>query len=217
MLGDLNAGPDRAEMQILIGATGLTDTAAEAGRLAPTYRSPSPGDAERIDYILTRSGVCHGVRVVASRRALEGSFPYEGREEPFSDHVGVLTDIALSGPGRPLPTPAAASLDLGRRALRRGEQIARTRQREQRVAAVSAGLLAIGSGVAARATRRQWLRRSAAAGAALASLPAMSWAALAEGFTPAEVAGFRRVEEKLEQLTRLAQERAQRQPVPPAC
>ena len=217
VLGDLNAGPDRDEMRILVGATGLTDTAAVAGNPAPTYRSSSPGDTKRIDYILTRSGTCRGVHVLTSRRALDGSFHFEGREEPFSDHMGVLTDIALAGPGRPLPTPTADSLDLGRRALRRGERIARKRQGEQRAAAMSAGLLAIGSGLAARATRRQWLRRAAAAGAALATLPAISWAALAEGFTPTELAGFRRVEAKLDQLTQLARERTQRQPAPPAC
>ncbi len=65
-------------------------------------------------------------------------------------------------------------------------------------------MLAAGSGATAYYTRRRWLRQTAFAVAGLALLPSASWLGLAEGFTPGELAAYRRVELKLAELERLA-------------
>jgi len=213
VLGDLNAELHSDEMRILLGATGLTDTAMAAGNPESTLVSDAPRAAEasapakRIDYVLARSGTRLGIHPLTSRRTFDVPFLLEGREEAHSDHYGVLAELDLSGPGHELPAATPDSLERARRALRHGERLAHTRQAEQRVAALGAGLLALGSGATARYTRRQWLRRAGLSVAALATLPAALWAALAEGFTPTELAGFHRVATKLEQLARLTEGR----------
>jgi endonuclease/exonuclease/phosphatase family metal-dependent hydrolase len=214
VLGDLNAEPRSQEMQILLGATALTDSAAAAGRPMPTIVRSSPygdgaaGRDARIDYVLTRPGVHAGLQATAVERTFDTPFTLEGRVETFSDHRGVLAELTLGGPGCPLPAPTPEALATARGAIRRGERIAEQRQKMQRTRALSAGALALGSAAAARWTRRQWLRRAARGVAGLALLPATLWAGLAEAFTPSEFAGYRRVAERLATLERLTNARA---------
>jgi endonuclease/exonuclease/phosphatase family metal-dependent hydrolase len=216
VLGDLNARPQRDEMALLFGATGVVDVAVAIGRDAPTLRpySPySPDDTlpgKRIDYALARAGTRVGIRPVEARRTFDTDFVLGGERATFSDHAGVLAELDVGGAGRPLPAPVPHTLDRARRALDHGRRAARRRRDEQRVLAASSALLAGGSAMTAHYTRRQWLRRTGFAIAALSALPAAGWLGLAEGFAPAELEGYRQVGALLDDLAELADERDRR-------
>ena len=206
VLGDLNSRPYRDEMSVLLGATGLTDVAVAIGREAATLLPYSPyGEdddppGKRIDYALTRAGTTLGIRPVELQRIFDTEFVLRGQRATFSDHTGLLAELDLHGPGRPLPAPALHTLERARRALKHGKRFAKRRRAEQRVGGTSAALLAAGSGATAHYTRRKWLRRSGFAIAGLAALPAATWLGLAEGFTPMELAAYKTVDAKLEEL-----------------
>jgi len=214
VLGDLNARPHRDEMSLLLGATGLTDVAVAIGRDVPTllpYSPYGPDEAppgKRIDYTLARSGTQLGIRPVEAMRTFDTEFPLGGKRATFSDHTGVLAELDLDGPGRPLPAPASHALQRARRALKHGRRLAKRRRNEQRVGAAGTALLAAGSATTAYYTRREWLRRAGFALAGLSLVPAAGWVGLAEGFTPHELAAYRRVEAKLDALEQLSTERS---------
>jgi endonuclease/exonuclease/phosphatase family metal-dependent hydrolase len=214
VLGDLNSRPRRDEMSVLLGATGLIDVAVAIGRDVPTLLPYSPygPDEEplgkRIDYTLARAGKAVGVRPVEAIRTFDTEFVLGGRRATFSDHTGVLAELDLGGPGRPLPAPAVHTLQRARRALKHGKRGAKRRRDEQRVGGASAALLAVGSGATAHYTRRHWLRRAGFALASVSLLPTATWLGLSEGFTPSELASYETVEAALAELERLAEERA---------
>ena len=210
LLGDLNSRPYRDEISVLLGATGLTDVAVAIGREVPTllpyspYGSNEEPPGKRIDYALARAGTTRGIRPVELQRTFDTEFLLHGERATFSDHTGVLAELDVAGPGQPLPVPAVHTLERARRALEHGKRLAKRRRAEQRVGGTSAALLAAGSAATAHYTRRSWLRRSGFAIAGLAALPAVTWLGLAEGFTPMELAAYRTVDAKLEDLGRIA-------------
>lgn len=214
VLGDLNARPQRDEMRILLDSTGLVDLALAIGRDVPTLLPYSPYGADqeppgkRIDYVLARSGRSLGIRPVEALRTFDTEFVLGGQRATFSDHTGVLAELDLGGPGRPLPAPAVHTLERARRALQHGKRFAKRRRAEQLAAGASSALVAAGSGATAYYSRRRWLRRAGFALAGLAMLPSVTWLALAEVFTPRELAAYRRVEAKLSELERIAAARS---------
>ena len=75
--GDFNSLPGSAEMQSLIGATGLTDSGVAAGE--PTFTSDRP--SHRIDYVLVSAGIRISSLAVIQTLA--------------SDHFPVVLDFEL--------------------------------------------------------------------------------------------------------------------------
>jgi len=210
VLGDLNARPERDEMRILLDSTGLVDLALAIGRDVPTLLPYSPYGADqeppgkRIDYVLARAGQSLGIRPVEALRTFDTEFVLGGQRATFSDHTGVLAELDLGGPGHPLPAPASHTLERARRALKHGKRLAKRRRAEQLVAGAGAGLLAATSSAVAYSTRRNWLRRAGFALAGLAILPSATWVALAEVFTPTEIAAYRVAQAKLAELEHIA-------------
>ena len=136
-LGDFNVREGRPEHRVLLGLSGLRDTAVELDR-----REPTSSSGTRIDYVFLRGGL----RAVALER-LEG----------YSDHAGLVATLE-PGPARRGPLEPAAG-DLARPILAEGLAAARARRTRDRLVAAGAA----GTGLAAvRWTRRRFVAASLA-------------------------------------------------------
>jgi endonuclease/exonuclease/phosphatase family metal-dependent hydrolase len=217
VLGDLNCDGESNQLAIFLGLTGLRDSAAELDARVPTvvagppYNTGTEAPGPRIDFVLLRSGADRGLRAQSARRAFDEALTLEGEDARLSDHAGMIVDVDLGGPGSPLPAPSLDSLRRARELLEHGRGVARARQSAQRGLAAASGALALAAGIAgARLSRRDWLRGTLRAGAALALLPTFGWLGLGEGFTPVELRAYQEVVELTALFERLAAERASR-------
>jgi len=213
VMGDLNATPEREEMQVLAGITRLVDAAAAVGHPEATAISGSPyrghrgAPDERIDYVLARAGARRGLRIVDAGRRFDEEIEIEGSPGAYSDHAGVLAEIEVGGAGTALPVPSVTALQQARGLLDRGRERALYRRDGQRSFAAFGAATALAGGVAGKRSRRSFLRRASLAGAALVLAPSLAATALAEGFTPTELDGYDRVERVLDELLVLTGER----------
>lgn len=222
--GDFNVREGRPEYEVLIGLTGLRDAAARldarrnTSRRSNPYHAGRPGPDSRIDYVFTRDGRTLGVQPRAVRRAWDGPVaaaharPADDAPAAYSDHDGLVADLALGPPAaadaaRPpagASTGRAQAVALARRILAQGRQEALQRRREQRwtgLAGVAAGLSGLAAARALRTGRRRLLRAAFGLSPILL-LPVgggLVW--LSEGSVAAELDAYDRVEAMLVPLT----------------
>ncbi|MCP4007550.1 MAG: hypothetical protein GY725_25500 [bacterium] len=214
VVGDLNLSEGAPEYRILLGLSGLRDTAAEldsrrdtAGADDPT-RAPGSSGGKRIDFVLARDGEQNGAAPVALRRVFDEDFEKRRQSPLYSDHCGLLADIEFGASSTPPPPPRDDALALAEKLLAQGEEQARLRRRTQRrVSGLGAGAALALWGTRKRLVleRRKLLRAGLLAAAGAAAGSSAVAATLAEIFVPAELSGFERVRTTLEKLRAGAQ------------
>jgi sphingomyelin phosphodiesterase 2 len=185
--GDFNTSEGRPEYRVLTGLAGLRDAGVELDR-----REPTSGSGERIDLVFARDAAGTAARPVALERiSVQGE---------LSDHAGLAAEIELADtPGASVARDAAAHAQAAE-ILARSARRARARRRQERVTAGAALLAAASALLAARQTRRRFLGRGLAAGAALAAPVGLVQALSSERWVPGEVEAFARVEALLASL-----------------
>jgi len=207
--GDFNMREGRPEYGVFMGLTGMRDAAVELDRREPTTLRSNPyriqRDAtreDRIDYVFTRDGDGHRLRVRSLARIFDE--PPLGGPAAYSDHAGLIAELELTPDAASrAPEPEVAAEELAARELAAGRAAAETRRGEQRLAA--AGALA-GAALASAGTRQPWLSRrrvlraGLGAGALLALPFGLTNAALAELAFPDEVHAFDVVAAQLAEL-----------------
>jgi endonuclease/exonuclease/phosphatase family metal-dependent hydrolase len=208
--GDFNLHEGHAEYAVLLGLTGLRDTAAELDCRHPTvyrenpYRVRSTKPDRRIDLLLARSGVEAGVRLRRAERIFDDLFQHAGRRIACSNHAGVRVELeVVPGAGSPLPAPEPSAVATATRLLGQGRELARARRREGRLAAgLGLGtLIAASAGTRARRLTRRRLLRGAMRLARLGALaPLVGFSYLSEFVTPDELRAFEGISARLARL-----------------
>lgn len=213
LAGDLNAYEDDPETRILRGLSGLTDTAVALDHRQETvlpfspYRPNEKPPGPRIDYVLFRGGRARSLSPRSIERVLDEEFVLDGRPATYSDHAGLRAEFESEEQPGPPPGPSPRALALAEKLLAEGRERAYRRQAEQRALAGGAGAGALALLVAAprvTASRRGVLRAGLYASAGLGLAGAGGWAALSEGFTPVELAGYQLAEQRLAAFARAA-------------
>ncbi|MCP3985986.1 MAG: endonuclease/exonuclease/phosphatase family protein, partial [bacterium] len=99
-LGDFNLREDGPEYPILTGLSGLVDAAVALDTRFDTILAPHPyreiGEPSRIDYVWTRDGLGTTARVQHLKRAFDQPLSFDGVDAAYSDHAGLVAEIALS-------------------------------------------------------------------------------------------------------------------------
>ena len=207
--GDFNLREGNEGYAILRQSSRLRDVAAELDARRPTVRASSPyrggghrGD-ERIDYVFVRDGETTGVSPRRIHRVLDEPLEIEGEAGTYSDHAGLLAELALRpGGGSPPPSPDLEALARARSLLVDGRGEARERRVRHGALAGTSLLLAGGAAAAARRQRRIRRRRLLHLGTlGLAGL-ALPWPAVlgasALHWVPEEITAFDRALEDLD-------------------
>lgn len=208
--GDFNFEEDHEEYDVLLGLTGLRDSAAELGRREPTvtrenpYRQRSSKPDRRIDLLLARSGVRTGVRTDHVERIFDEPFDHSGRALACSNHAGVLAEIEiLEGSGAAPPAPEPGAVATARRLLAEGRELVREQRSDRRVAA-GLGLgtaLAASAGLRARPISRRRLLRGAVQAAGFAALgPVLGFSFASEVAAPDELRALDALADRLDRL-----------------
>jgi len=208
--GDFNLEESHEEYGVLLGLTGLRDTAAEVGGRQPTvtrdnpyrYRSSKPD--RRIDLLLARSGVETGVRPHRVERIFDELFDHSGRRLACSNHAGVLVELDLEpGAGAPLPATDRAAVSTASRLLAEGRELARNQRSDGRVAAG----LGLGTALIASAglrtgpiTRRRLLRGAFQTAGMVALAPVLGFSFVSEIVAPDELRALDALAGRLAQL-----------------
>jgi len=196
LAGDLNLRESGPEYAILAGLAGVTDVAAALDRRRDTWLATNPYAAgthaspERIDYLFTRDGRERSLTPISIARVLDETLSIGGRPAAPSDHAGLVGEFEISPGGAGLAPVDPAALALARNLLREGREEVLARRRGQRIG----GLLGLSlfpiSLVAARGSRRKFLKTGAIAAGALAGAIGAGRLALTETLRPAELEGF---------------------------
>lgn len=199
-VGDFNLRDVSPEYRLLIGMTGLVDVAAQLGEKRPTSildnawrRLRGSVSESRIDYVFGRSGTREGITPVAAKRVFDTPVEVAGRTRAYSDHAGVLAELAVGEPGMPPHRIPPSAFALGRELLDNGRRRARRRRARERVgagASAVAAVAAVGAARRRRFTRRRVLRAGLGLAAAGAAASAAGLTLLAEHFVPRELADF---------------------------
>ncbi len=208
-LGDFNLRERSPEYRCLMGLTGLRDLARELDRRQDTilrdnpYRHRDQKRGGRIDYIFVRDGAARAVRPLHLRRVFDDYLQIDGQPGAYSDHAGLLAEVEIAGPGKPLSDPSPLALDLAQALLRVGREKAQLRRGEHRLwagtgAAASLATLALARRVTV--TRRKLLRDLLFGVPAAAMLSCAGIATLAERFIPAELRGYDEIDRLLREL-----------------
>lgn len=208
--GDFNFEEDHVGYGVLVGLTGLRDTAAEVDRREPTvhrenaYRSSSPKKEKRVDYVFVRDGFRTGVATRRTERVFDELFTVDGHPASYSNHAGVLSDVDL------VPRITASHYQPDRRAvelagslLTEGRSEAVRRQRHGRTLAgigLGGAAVALGALQTRPMTRRALLRRTLQGAGMLALTPALGYSILSEYFVPNELEGFDAVAQRLSEF-----------------
>ena len=205
--GDFNLREDQPHHGVLTGLAGLRDAAAELGRREPTLLTSNPFQRSRrdarIDYFFVRDGAHHALRVQSSARIFDEPLRIEGRNAAYSDHAGLLVDLALAPRAGGAPAPQAGAVAAARRMLDEGREQASRRRRDRRLlagAGLSGGALALAASRWRPLTRRRLLRRLLTAGGVLSVTSGLASAGLAEIAATEEVRAFEAVIGNLEAL-----------------
>ncbi len=195
------------EYRVLLGLTGLRDTAAELGFDEPTvyrdnpyrYRSSKPD--RRIDLLLARSGVGTGVRVRRVDRVFDEFFDHSGRVLACSNHAGLLTELDLEpGAGAPIPETDPEAVVTAARLLAEGRALARDQRQEGRVVAglgLGTALVATAGVRAGPITRRRLLRGAVQAAGVAALAPVLGFSFVSEVVAPDELRALDTLAERL--------------------
>lgn len=205
-VGDFNLREDGPEYPILTGLSGLVDAAAALDVREDTTLAPHPyrptDDTSRIDYVWTRDGRGVSAQVRQLERVFDEPLSFGGEAGAYSDHAGLVAEIALSrsSKARPWPGSSDAALELAREGLGVGRALAETRHaRQRRDAGFGLGLAATGA-VGQRLTRRAWLQRTLLIGAGISALGGGGALALATVVGSQELEAFSKLEALLETL-----------------
>ena len=205
--GDFNLREDQPHHGVLTGLAGLRDAAAVLGRREPTLLRSNPYQRSRrearIDYVFVRDGERYALRVRSSARIFDEPLRIEGRSAAYSDHAGLLVDLALAPLAGSAPAPRAEAIAAARRTLEEGREQASRRRRERRLlagAGLSSGALALAASRSHALTRRRLLRQLLAAGGALSFTSGLAAAGLAEIAGAEEARAFEAVIRQLDGL-----------------
>ena len=205
--GDFNLREDQPHHGVLTGLTGLRDAAALLGRREPTLLTSNPFQRwrpeARIDYVFVRDGERYVLRVQSSARIFDQPLHIEGHSAAYSDHAGLLVDIALAPRDGGAPAAQAGAVAAARRMLDEGREQASRRRRDRRLlagGALSGGALALAASRSRVLTRRRLLHRLLAAGGVLSISSGLASAGLAEIAAAEEVRAFEAVIRRLETL-----------------
>jgi len=196
LAGDLNLREGDAEYTILSGLARVTDAAAALDRrqdtaLTTNPYSTAPNDPpERIDYLFTRDGRERSVAPISIERVLDGTLRIDGRAAAPSDHAGLVCEFEISGGGGALAPADPVALDLARALLLEGRAEVVDRSRDQRVAGLLGLTLLPASLLAARRSRRRFLKSCAIAAGALGAALGAGRLALTQALRPGELQGF---------------------------
>ena len=150
-----------------------------------------------------RDGAALGVRPLHVRRVLDDYFQIDGQPGAYSDHAGLLAEVEIAGPGKPLSDPSPLALDLAQALLHLGREKAQLRRGEHRLwagtgAAASLATLAMARRVTV--TRRKLLKDLLFGVPAAAMLSCAGIATLAERFIPEELRGYDEIDQILWEL-----------------
>ncbi|HIL99374.1 MAG TPA: hypothetical protein EYG46_00070 [Myxococcales bacterium] len=207
-LGDFNLEETETSYRVLLGLSGLRDTAVDLGVVQPTWISESPyqtvGQSDkRIDYIFCRDGHQQGIEPRKMSREFAEALDFDGVAGGYSDHAGLVAEFA------PVPARAVihpdhdAALALAAGLLDAGRAIATQRQFDQRL--TSGGALAVGIATYnmarfAAQNRRRFLKNvlGFASSASFAMLAGNL--ALSEWINPKEVAVYDHAEQQLARI-----------------
>jgi len=197
-LGDYNFEEAFEEHGILLGISGLHDTAAELDRREDSvlssnrYRSANEPSG-RIDYVFRRDGVDRSVTPISVERILDENLEREGKAFHYSDHAGLLAELEIRPGGEPLPPARSPAIESARGLLLEGRELAATRQSKNRREGVFGTGFALAGGLVARraiTSRRRFLGGAAIGAAGLAGLLGIERLALAQIFSPSELRAF---------------------------
>lgn len=211
LVGDFNMREDHTGYGILRALTGVRDLSRERGRAEATVLPENPyrnhDKPRRVDYVFARDGAAARWEPLAARRAFDGLFTLGGEPATYSNHAGVIADVALvPGSGVVAPRVDPQALAAARRALRDGRERAARRRGSHRGGAAAAigGAAMIAAGVRAPAIGRRGFLRSALQGAAFAlTAPAAGLAVVSELVVPEELRAFDILEYELARLERV--------------
>ena len=121
--GDFNLREDQPHHGVLTGLAGLRDAAAELGRREPTLLTSNPYQRSRrearIDYVFVRDGARYALHVQSSERIFDDPLRIEGRSAAYSDHAGLVVDLALAPRAGGAPAPQAGAVAAARAHARR--------------------------------------------------------------------------------------------------
>ena len=210
VVGDFNVTEGSPEYAILLGLTGLEDSAAQLDARQTTAVPDNPyrvrgRPGTRIDYVFTRAGVGRSAAARAVERVLDEPLEIDGEEASYSDHAGVIAEIELARGPSSLPRPTPEALEQAHVLLDQGREIARRRRSRTRAwgGAVS-GIAMLGSAAAWRGPlpRRGFLRVAAIGLPALALTGGTAAMALEEGFVRNELRAYDDVQALLLELQR---------------
>jgi hypothetical protein len=205
LLGDFNFRDTDPEYRILSALAGVRDAAAEIGQRAPTiYRGNAYRDArateKRIDYVFLRDAGGNGLAPRAVRRVFDDAWEIDGRPASFSDHAGLLAELAPSGSPSGPGSSDPGAYDLAARLLDQGRRRAYRRQHADRLAAGlgwGGALLACAGARVPHVTRRRLLRGAVQAAGIAALTPGVTYTLLSEVFAPGEVRVFEQLSARL--------------------
>ncbi len=211
LVGDFNMREDHTGYAVLHGLTHVRDLSRERGRAEATVLPENPyrnhDTPRRVDYIFARDGVETRWVPLAARRAFDAIFTLGGEPATYSDHAGVIADVALvAGDGVVAPQVDPQAVAAARQALRDGRERAARRRGSHRGGAVAAigGAAVLAAGVRAPALGRRGFLRSALQGAAVAlTAPAAGLAVVSELVVPEELHAFDLLEYELARLERV--------------
>ncbi len=198
LLGDFNMREDHTGYAVLRGLTGARDLSREFGRAEATVLPENPyrdhDNPRRVDYVFARDGRAFHWEPGGVRRAFDADFRLEGEPASYSNHAGVVAEVALAGgEGAFAPPVDHRAVEGARSALRAGRETAARRRGSHRAsaaAALSGAALLIASQRSPKLSRRRFLRSSLQGGALALTAPAATLAAVAELAVPGELEAF---------------------------
>jgi len=208
-VGDFNFREGEADYRILRGLLSLRDVAVELDRRENTTLTSNPyrngRNDRRKDFVFVRDGAHVGLSTRRIERIFDDPLAIGGREGAYSNHAGLVADLAFDRPaGAPADRDvaifrlAAAVLDEGKRYTKQRRDTERVLSRAGLGGAAVAGLCTLPKPV----SRRKMLKIAigAAAGATLA--PGLGFTLVSEVFVRGEIAAFKRAARQLADLGR---------------
>ena len=205
LVGDLNFREEEVEHALLGGLTGLQDAALITENRAPTlpaggaYRRPSEA-AQRIDYVMLRSGTDKSLQVKQLQTALTGVPPAPSTARGYSDHVGLLAEIEM-GPTPVKPTADRPDMnrliEMARKRMAVGQAHARTRKRREALTVAGGLALALALLWGASAASTTGLRSVLLGASQLSFLGAGLWGTLCGWGAFQERLGYRSAQAQL--------------------
>jgi endonuclease/exonuclease/phosphatase family metal-dependent hydrolase len=201
--GDFNVHERSAAYRVLLGLSGLEDSAVTLDHRQATVRRSNPyregkiGPDSRVDYVLYRSGATQGVRPVSIERIFDDPFQVDGGVAAYSDHDGLLAKFQLTDQSdHKFAKPKSDIVELAGELLEAGRVGAEQRQMHKRVAAgacLVAGSLPFNERFRSRLSRRRFLKGVSLALPALAFPSGAGLLTLSEVFVPQELAAYDRL------------------------